>query len=177
MHRRRPTSAGRLSAIIKNRNRSQSGSKCTTCTLALLFTLLLAVFAGCGVPSGDEAHTEAVDTVRTLFIALAGSDQEMLERVAPDLAATAPGALAQITAALSEQGAPEIGEPLVSGRRATVPVAFGAADGGVEAGDGDTGLGEQTTRLLVPLRWRRGRWQVDPTLTITQSFDIIRFSE
>jgi|GEM_PF-3024448 len=132
----------------------------------VLFVYLAVILAGCSAPSGEDARRSARDTVETLFVALAGSDDDTIRRIAPELAEAAPGALAQITAQLSVQDQLEIGEPEITGRRAVVPVTLG--DGAAQD-DGAT--------LLVPLRWRRGSWQIEPTLTISQSFDIIRFSD
>lgn len=139
----------------------------------VLFGYLAVIVGGCSAPSGEDARRSARDTVETLFVALAGSDDDTIRRIAPELAEAVPGVLAQIAAQLSLRQQADIGIPEITGRRAVVPVTL--TKRGADSIDDAASQGDAT--LLVPLRWRRGGWQVDPTLTISQTFDIIRFSD
>ncbi len=133
--------------------------------VSILIVASGVLFAACSRADPESERQSIRRTVRVFFTALETADGDTLRSVAPAIAEAAPGALAQITAGLGEIEMPEIGEPEITGRRATVAVTLPVPNQ------------SEATTLIVPLRKRRGDWIIDSTLAITQTFDVIRFSD
>jgi hypothetical protein len=129
------------------------------------FAVFAATITAACVPSDVDAATEsAVQTVRDLFRAIARSDTDELRRVAPAIAALDSESLDALADAFAPGGTViDLDSVEIDGRRARVPVRLRSSDG--------------SSTIVVPLTWRRGRWTVDSTLTVTRTFDIVPVTE
>lgn len=127
--------------------------------------LVLAVLllAGCGPGDGPATRREVAATAEAFLTAVIDGDSAALAEIAPALPADrlTAGPVGERLAAATGAISLSAEDVSLEGRAATVQVSPGA-----DATDA-------TNVLVVPLRYRRGRWVVTDSLRVVQRIDVV----
>jgi acyl-coenzyme A synthetase/AMP-(fatty) acid ligase len=133
---------------------------------------LSVLLLSCGPPEAGEAARRAEARAAELFAALASADLETLRALGPAFEDIDAEAVENLRRQLTSHLSWEVGEAEVSGRRARVPVSLTPRPGS----DSDTPARAEQ-EITVPLRWRSGRWEVQSSLSVTRTIDIVPLEE
>lgn len=130
------------------------------------------VLVSCNPPAG-EAASRAESKAEALFVALEDADLEALKSLGPAFEGLESQEIEQLRDQLVSRFEWEVGKAEVSGRRAVVPVTLSPRP---IDGAGETPARTEE-RIVVPMRWRSGSWEIEGSLTVTQQIDVVPLNE
>lgn len=123
----------------------------------------MVTVASCGPGDSEAARRAARATAQSFFSALEEGNAQALSRLAPELPLDRAMVAELRTTLQADATTVEIEDLSLEGNTALASVRL----------EGGEGSEEGALELLVPLAWEEGRWVVEDSITVQQSYDFV----